>query len=78
MLLCCYLFSFVLGASLGTGVVSRGLCVNTLRLEQFYKLPALSMMTEMTQGTIVAVASGASCGWTGGLMLFYFLVQKRL
>lgn len=38
-------------------MVSHGLCVNMLRLEQFYELLALSVMAEITQGTIVSVVS---------------------
>ena len=43
------ILNFVLGASLGAGVVSHGLCVNMLRLEQFYELLALSVMAEIPQ-----------------------------
>jgi len=41
--------------SLGTRVFSYGLCVNMLRLEELYELLELSMMAELTQGTIISV-----------------------
>lgn len=38
-------------------MVSYGLCVNMMRLEQLCELLVLSVMVEVTQGTIVSVAS---------------------
>lgn len=38
-------------------MVSHAFCVNILRLEQLYELLALSMMADLTQSTIVSVAS---------------------